>query len=89
MTRKILIIAFMLIAFVFIHLALITNITSAGYRLDERESLLNGLKSENTDLAARSAVLRSPEKIDSYARNSLKMVKPERIEYLLLSGEAD
>ena len=88
MRVKALIFLFVFLSMNMIHLLLNSNIISSGYDTNSLGKKLNELKSRNRDLSAHISGEFSLGKIEKKARQSLNMVYPEKIEFIIVSREA-
>ena len=88
MRAKALIFLFVFISMTMIHLVLNSFIISSGYKTNDLAKRLNELRSKNRDLSAYVSGELSLDKIEKKARQSLDMVYPEKVEFIVVSGEA-
>ena len=88
MRVKALIFLFVFIFMTMIHLWLNSYIISEGYKSNELAKELNELRGRNRELLARIASASHLGKIESKARSELNMVYPEKVTFILISGEA-
>ena len=88
MRAKALIFLFVFISMNIIHLILNSFIISSGYKTNDLEKKLNEFKSRNRDLSAYISGEFSLDKMEKKARQSLNMVYPEKIEFIIVSREA-
>ena len=89
MRAKALIFLFVFISMTMIHLVLNSYIISSGYKTNDLAKKLNELRSKNRDLSAYVSGEFSLDKIEKKARQSLNMVYPEKVEFIIVSREAD
>ena len=71
-----------------IHLMLNSYIISSGYKTNDLAKKLNEIRSKDRDLSAYVSDEFSLDKIEKKARQSLNMVYPEKVEFIIVSGES-
>ena len=89
MRARALIFFFVFISMTLIHLVLNSYIISSGYKTNDLTKQLNELRSRNRDLAAYVSGEFSLDRIEKKARQSLGMVYPEKVDFIIVSGEAE
>ena len=63
-------------------------IISSGYKTNDLAKKLNEIRSKDRDLSAYVSDEFSLDKIEKKARQSLNMVYPEKVEFIIVSGES-
>lgn len=89
MTKKILPILFLLMGIGIVHIFINTQIAYVGYNINSAKKEFSSLRDKNRDLAAKVAKKESLWRIDSVAKNKLNMHAPEKINYIIVSEEAN
>ena len=89
MYKKAAVFLFLIVSMSLVHLVINANLASTGYLVDSEKRVLSRLRSENRSLAALVAQKEALPRIESIARNKLKMITPPRINYIIVSKEAD
>lgn len=73
-----------------VHLAIYTSSINIGYTIDELKGKLENLRNENRYLNYLVAKEEALPRIEQIAKNKLKMVYPEKMNYIITStGEKD
>lgn len=72
-----------------LHIFITTEIANTGYRISPIKKEVEKARNENRELAAKVAQKESLGKIEKKASGDLSMKYPEKIKYLVVSGEAD
>lgn len=71
-----------------LHLFITAEIAHISYRTAPVKKEAEKIRNENRELAARVAQKESLEKIEAKALGRLNMRSPEKIRYIVVSGEA-
>lgn len=87
MLKKALAVLFIIVAMGLVHLYIYTKIAVTGYKIGTRDRQLSNLRSSNRELAAVAAQRESLSRIEPLAKGGLKMVTPQRINYIIASEE--
>ncbi len=81
---QIVIISLTILVFAIIHLAIYTQSISIKYEIENLKIRLSAIRSSNRALRSIVAKEESLVKIQKIAKDKLKMVKPEKINYIIL-----
>jgi len=88
MRAKALIFLFVFISMTMIHLWLNSYIISAGYKSNELAKELSEIRGKNRQLMAEIASASHLGKIEARAHSQLNMVYPEKVNFIIVSAEA-
>jgi cell division protein FtsL len=80
--RNALLILLLILVFSIIHLAIHTRNINLKYEVEELKGTLKKIQREKRDLGSTAAEKKNLGRIENIARNKLKMVRPDKINYV-------
>ncbi|MFA5103961.1 MAG: hypothetical protein WC527_02140 [Candidatus Margulisiibacteriota bacterium] len=86
--KKYLPVIFILVCVWTLHLYITAEIARTGYQTSSLKKEAKKIRNENRELAARAAQKESLGKIEAKALGKLHMKYPEKVKYIVVSGEA-